>query len=134
MIKPTLSLVLPAALLAMMYCKPAKKSTATETTPPVAVAAAPTTAVKPEGELQMEIANTRWPGTKAEDLKEGHTIYTTKCNACHKTFEISRFNEYKWLHEIDDMSPKARLSAEEKLKLTKYILSYRETKEKMRGN
>lgn len=130
MIKPTLSLVLPAAMLALMYCKPAKKSTATETTP--AVATAP--AAKPEGELQMEIANTRWPGTKAEELKEGQVIYTTRCTACHKAYDIPRFNEYKWLHEIDDMSPKARLTAEEKLKLTKYILSYRETKEKMKGN
>ena|SRR6218665_237683 len=128
-----LSLVLPAALLAMMYCKPAKKSTATEAAP-APVAAAPTATVNPEGQMQMEIANTRWPGTVAEELKEGHTIYTTKCTSCHKAFEISRFGEKQWLHEIDDMSPKARLTAEEKLKLTKYILSYRETKEKMKGN
>jgi hypothetical protein len=35
-------------------------------------------------------------------------------------------SEKSWLHEIDDMSPKAELTAEEKLKLTKYILSFRE--------
>ena len=40
--------------------------------------------------------------------------------------EIAGFSEKKWLHEIDDMSPKANLTADEKLKLTKHILSYRE--------
>jgi hypothetical protein len=34
------------------------------------------------------------------------------------------------MHEIDDMSPKAKLTPEEKLKLTKYLLAYREAKEK----
>lgn len=113
--------------LSLAYCKSKQK----------AVEAAPVATTTPDGktagELQMEIATTRWPGTITDELKEGQTIYTTKCNRCHKVFDISEFSEKKWLHEIDDMSPKAKLSAEEKLKLTKYILSYRETKEKMKG-
>lgn len=58
------------------------------------------------------------------DLQAGHKIYYSKCNTCHQTFEIVSFSEKKWRHEIDDMSPKAELNAEEKNKLTLYILSY----------
>ncbi|MCA6444055.1 MAG: hypothetical protein IM600_11555 [Bacteroidetes bacterium] len=58
------------------------------------------------------------------DLQAGHKIYYSKCNTCHQNFEIVSFSEKKWRHEIDDMSPKAELNAEEKNKLTLYILSY----------
>lgn len=117
---------LALTLALFTYCKSKQKA--------VEAPAAPVTSGKSAGELQMEIATTRWPGTVADELKQGQVIYTTKCNQCHAVFAIETFGEKKWLHEIDDMSPKAKLSPEEKLKLTKYILSYRETKEKMAGN
>lgn len=117
---------LALTLVLFTYCKSKQKA--------VEQPAAPVASGKSAGELQMEIAQARWPGTVAEELKQGQVIYTTKCNQCHAAFEIERFGEKKWLHEIDDMSPKAKLNPEEKLKLTKYILSYRETKEKMAGS
>lgn len=113
-------------LITLTYCK--SKQKAVEPTPPAAPAKAST---KSAGEIQMEIAQLRWPGTVADELSAGQGIYVTKCTQCHKAFDISEFGEKKWLHEIDDMSPKAKLTPDEKLKLTKYILSYRETKEKM---
>lgn len=128
---------LPALALAVYCCKPAKKSTATEAAPAAApaVSAAPTGTAASEADVQMAIVQSRWPGSTAQDIKDGQVIYTTKCTSCHKAYSIPRFNEVKWLHEIDDMSPKANLSEAEKLSLTKYILSYRETKEKMaKGN
>lgn len=114
-------------LISLTYCK--SKQKAVEPTP--APATPPATASKSAGEIQMEIAQTRWPGTTAAELSEGQGIYVTRCTSCHKAYNIPEFGEKKWLHEIDDMSPKAKLNADEKLKLTKYILSYRETKEKM---
>lgn len=135
MTKPTLVLILPALAAMFMYCKSNKKSTASaETTPAPVAATTPTPAANAEADLQMQIVQTRWPGSTIEDVKEGHTIFTTKCTTCHKAYSIPRFSEFKWLHEIDDMSPKAKLTADEKLKLTKYVLSYRETKEKMKGS
>lgn len=101
------------ALVFLVYCKSSKTATSEK------VAYTPS-------EKQMEIAQKRWSNTIADELKEGQTIYVTKCTECHKANKIERFSEKKWLHEIDDMSPKAKLTAEEKLKLTKYILSYRE--------
>lgn len=77
---------------------------------------------------QLEFANKRWAGSTQEELKEGQNIYTGKCTECHKNFPVEKFSEKKWLHEIDDMSPKAHLTADEKTKLTKYLLSMRDTK------
>ncbi|MES2681665.1 MAG: hypothetical protein V4635_17350 [Bacteroidota bacterium] len=116
-----------ATLLALTFAHCKTKQKVTEPTP------APVAVVIP-GEQQLAIAQTRWPNTLPEELKDGHTIYTSKCNRCHRNFDVSEFNEKKWIHEIDDMSPKAKLTPEEKLKLTKYLLAYREAKEKTKAN
>lgn len=101
-------------LISLAYCKSTKTSSST-----------PAVAFLPE-EKQMTIARQRWAETSEEEVKQGQNIFVTKCTECHKAYEITRFSEKKWLHEIDDMSPKAKLTADEKLKLTKHILSYRE--------
>lgn len=103
-------------LIFLAYCKSSKTTSST----PV------TNMVFTPGEKQMQVAQTRWPGVTIEEVTEGRTIFVTKCTKCHEAYEITGFSEKKWLHEIDDMSPKANLTAEEKLKLTKHILSYRE--------
>ena len=103
-----------SALIFFSYCKSTK--TVAEVKPAVMVV----------DEKQMAVVQTRWPNTGKDDVILGHTIYTTKCNKCHENQVITDLTEKKWLHEIDDMSPKANLSPDEKLKLTKYILSYRE--------
>jgi hypothetical protein len=89
-----------------------------------AAGAAPSTFIP--ASPQIAAAEKRWPGTNTLDLREGHTIFTTKCTRCHPAVEITTLSEKKWLHEIDEMSPKAELTADEKLRLTKYVLSYRE--------
>jgi hypothetical protein len=77
---------------------------------------------------QTEIAKRRWAGSDASKLKKGKAIFTTQCTECHKAFVIEKFSEKKWNHEIDDMSPKAKLSDEEKQDLTYFVLSYLEMK------
>jgi mono/diheme cytochrome c family protein len=103
-----------SALIFFSYCKSTK--TAAETKPSVMAV----------DEKQMGVVQLRWPNTPKDDIIQGQTIFTTKCTQCHANQVITELSEKKWLHEIDDMSPKANLSAEEKLKLTKFILSYRE--------
>lgn len=97
--------------LGLVYCKTKKES----------VKPAPAGAKTP-----IDIAVVKWPNTAQSELDEGKLIYETKCNTCHGLKKIVTRSEKNWIHEIDDMSPKAKLTAEEKLKLTKYILSYRE--------
>ncbi len=77
-------------------------------------------------EKELTTAQKTWPGTTLDELKEGQAIYKGQCTECHKNFTITKFSEKKWKHEIDDMSPKAKLTDAQKEKLSKYLLSYRE--------
>lgn len=83
---------------------------------------------------QLEIANVKWVNTLPLELKQGQNIFSTNCIECHKSKTIVNYNEKKWIRIIDVMSEKSNLSAEEKLKLTKYILSYREEKTTVNSN
>jgi hypothetical protein len=98
--------------LFLFYCKTKKK---TESAKPAAAKLS-----------VLEIAQKRWNGSTQTDLDEGKNIFTGKCTKCHGEKKIVTRSEKSWLHEIDDMSPRAGLTDAEKLKLTKYILSYRE--------
>ncbi len=104
-------LILASALI-LMQCKTSKSNT-------------PEAAYAPS-EKELSLAQKNWPNTTAEELKEGNSIYKNQCRECHKNFTITKFSEKKWKHEIDDMSPKAKLTEDQKLKLTKFILSFRE--------
>lgn len=77
---------------------------------------------------QLTFAKKRWDDATKENLNMGKSIFTNQCTQCHKPFVIESFSEKKWNHEIDDMSPKAKLSAEEKKNLTYFILSYLDSK------
>lgn len=108
-------LLISAATL--MYCKSSKET----------IAIKPVEAYAPSV-LQLEKANKRWANTTADEIMQGQNIYTTKCIECHKNHPVEAFTEKKWLKEIDDMAPNAKLTSEEKTNLTKYLLSMRDTK------
>ncbi|MGZ3920526.1 MAG: hypothetical protein ACXVC7_09545 [Bacteroidia bacterium] len=78
---------------------------------------------------QTDIAKKRWSESDLNKLNHGKSIFTKQCTECHKAFLIEGFSERKWNHEIDDMSPKAKLSPEEKQDLTYFVLSYLEMKQ-----
>ncbi|MBK9284647.1 MAG: hypothetical protein IPM51_10080 [Sphingobacteriaceae bacterium] len=75
----------------------------------------------------MPAAEQKWAGTQLSELEAGKKIFEGPCIKCHEQPKITDLSEKKWLHEIDEMSPKAELTPEQKLKLTKYILSFRTT-------
>jgi cytochrome c5 len=113
--KISLSLLM---LVFLANCKSTKQA-ASVTAPPAAYSPSDT---------QLKMALNRWPGTASLELIEGNKIYTNQCTGCHSNFPVEKFTEKKWLHEIDEMAPKAKLSPEQKTKLTKYLLSMRDTK------
>jgi len=78
---------------------------------------------------QTEIAQKRWVASDITKLNHGKYIFANQCTECHKAFVIEKFSERKWNHEIDDMSPKAKLTEEEKQDLTYFVLSYLEMKQ-----
>ncbi|MBS1651164.1 MAG: hypothetical protein JSU07_04060 [Bacteroidetes bacterium] len=100
------------------YCKSKKTSTSTP--------AVKATAINVPSDKELAVAKKIWPTATIDELNEGHKIFYNQCTQCHQAFNIPGFSERKWKHEIDDMSPKAQLTAEQKDKLTKYILSFRE--------
>jgi mono/diheme cytochrome c family protein len=110
------TIIIIGAAFLLAFCHTKKK--AVESPAPAVVTVAPKSA--------LEIAQKRWPNTNSDELAQGKTIYETKCTKCHGEKKIVTRSEKSWLHEIDDMSPKAHLTPEEKEKLTRYILSYRE--------
>jgi cytochrome c5 len=113
------AILLSAMALTLVYCKTKKK---TETT----AKAETKTETKTEAKSELAIAQKRWPGTTNDDLAQGKQINDTKCTTCHGAKKIETRSEENWKHAIDVMAPKARLSADEKDKLTRYILAYRE--------
>lgn len=79
------------------------------------------------GEAQLTAIKAKYPDATTEQLNEGYSIYTGACTNCHGQKNIFKRSEASWLHEIDDMSPKAKLTAAQKDALTKYILAMKAT-------
>lgn len=75
------------------------------------------------GEAQLTAIKSKYPDATLAQLNEGHSIYTGACTNCHKQYNIFKRSEASWQHEIDDMSPKANLTASQKEALTKYIFA-----------
>jgi len=121
--------VIAIALVFLAYCKTTKKTEASPSSTPVTVKPAYVPSAK-----QLEVAEKRWPNTTAAEIQEGQNIYTGKCAECHMLYDVMEFGEKKWTREIEKMAPKAKLTPEEKLKLTKHILSYREANAVVKPN
>lgn len=85
---------------------------------------------KAPGEPEFAVAQKKWSDAKMEDMKSGHTIYTTRCNSCHGLKPMNAYDETTWGKLIDVMAPKAKLNAAETEQLRKYIYSARETASK----
>ena len=110
-------IIIPSiALLGLVYCSTSKKATSDSAALP------PMTHTKKE----LAIAQKTNPTITLVDLNAGRAIYFNQCTQCHKVYDIPKFSERKWKHEIDDMSPKAHLTDAQKTTLSNYILSYRE--------
>ena len=86
----------------------------------------PTTNIIP-GDSELKAIQVKYPQATMAMLTEGHSIYTGACTNCHGQKNIYNRSEASWLHEIDEMSPKAQLTATQKDALTKYILAMKTT-------
>lgn len=106
-----------AAALIIVACGSKKASTSSAVVTPSIV----------PGEAELTAIKSKYPDATAAQLTEGHSIYTGACTNCHGQKNIFKRSEASWLHEIDDMSPKAKLTAAQKDALTKYILSMKAT-------
>ena len=111
-------MLLVLTMLVTVQCSSSKK--AVEQTAPVKEK------IAAEEPNLVAIARARFPEATAESLAAGKNIYSTKCTQCHGPKRLSGPSEEKWLRDIDNMAPKAHLSAEETKQLTQFVLTARE--------
>ena len=50
-------------------------------------------------------------------------LYHEKCSGCHRLYSRNEFSPERWREEIEDMSKKARLSADEKRMIVDYLIN-----------
>lgn len=59
-----------------------------------------------------------------EELKQGYDLYTTRCNKCHGLNAPESRTPEKWVRVLDNMAPQAKLTAEEKDLVYRYLVNY----------
>ena len=100
--------------LIISACSP-KTTTAVATTTPVA-------STIDVSSVQVDAAKTKYPDATLDALKKGHDIYYGTCTNCHGAKKISNFSEEELPGIINNMARKAKISAEEKDAVLKYVM------------
>lgn len=89
--------------------------------PLVVLAACATVKVNPATTTQLQLAQQQWPSTNAEELEAGRELYRTRCNKCHGLRAPEALSPEEWHHELDEMAPKAKLTAEQREQVYRYL-------------
>ena len=74
---------------------------------------------------QVDAAKTKFPDATMDALKKGYSIYYGVCTNCHEAKKIADFSVEELPGIIDQMARKAKISAEEKDAVLKYVLGVR---------
>jgi hypothetical protein len=99
----------------LIACSPKGGKTTAVTTP----------AVDPM-EAQLAAAKTKYPDATTDQLKKGTLIYYGEaCTRCHGAKEITNFSAEELPGIIDNMAHKAKISAEDKDAVLKYVMGVR---------
>ncbi len=87
--------------------------------------AASTPAVDPM-EAQLAAAKTKYPDATSDQLKKGTLVYYGEaCTRCHSAKTITHFSAEELPGIIDNMARKAKISAEDKDAVLKYVMGVR---------
>lgn len=90
---------------------------------------AKTTSTEPT-DAQLTAAKTKFPSVTMDELKKGHSIYYGACTNCHGAKDIKSRSEEQWSGILDQMAPKANLTAQEKDAVWKYVTAVKLSAEK----
>ncbi len=74
-------------------------------------------------ERDARAATSQWPGTALEDLQRGRSLYVRRCSGCHTLYLPSAYPAEAWPALVDSMSRKARLSREQQLDITRFVVT-----------
>jgi len=67
--------------------------------------------------------NKRQTASLAE-LQQGKEIFSAKCGRCHKLPKPEKHQPEEWTKILEKMAPKAKLTADQKALVFKYISNY----------
>lgn len=72
-------------------------------------------------------ARTRWPDTTRASLERGRELYVARCSGCHPLHPPSTQAPARWAALLDQMAPRARLTASERDLVLRYLTVASET-------
>jgi len=57
------------------------------------------------------------------DLRSGRELYINKCSGCHALVPVDRYDDAKWVSEVDEMfkAKKVKMSGEDRDRLLRYL-------------
>ncbi len=60
---------------------------------------------------------------RLSDLKSGRDLYINKCSGCHSLIPIDKFDDARWISEVDEMvkSRKVKMSNDDRERLLRYL-------------
>ncbi|HTA63624.1 MAG TPA: hypothetical protein VK835_14260 [Bacteroidia bacterium] len=88
-----------------------------------AIAATPVATSTDVSNAQVDAAKTKYPDATIDALKQGHDVYYGgACTRCHGAKKITNFSEDELPGIIENMARKAKISAEEKDAVLKYVM------------
>lgn len=58
-----------------------------------------------------------------ENLKKGRELYVNNCASCHQLYAPNSYNEKEWIHNLDEMQPKAKISDDTKKLILDYLVN-----------
>jgi hypothetical protein len=83
--------------------------------------------IPPVTPIQAEWAAQRWPGMDFEQLDFARTTYVNRCSGCHGLYLPTERTLSQWHTIMDKMAPKAKLTAQQRELVQRYLTTAHET-------
>ena len=73
-------------------------------------------------EADVTRAQQRWPDATREQLEQGRTMYVRRCAGCHALHRPERYAPEEWPRWVEEMTDDAKLTAEERVAIERYLV------------
>ena len=139
--RPLKIAIVASLTLTIAACSVFKKNKTTPTPPSTTVGATssspdPAPAKKSKngviapGNEELTAIQATYKEVTLQTLTNGYTIYTGACTNCHDAMNIHTRTTEQWQNIIDEMAPRANLTATQKDAVYKYVLAIKATQHK----
>lgn len=56
-------------------------------------------------------------------LKKGRELYVNNCASCHQLYAPNKYDSKTWIHNLDEMQSKAKITDEQKKMIFDYLVN-----------